>query len=88
MISAAASYLPSEDREDAIRTTVLTAAGYNTKEIASQLGLRSKDVVDLRQRMGTGLVSLFKAQGYTDSEIVTTLGISATVMAGRYSTDG
>lgn len=85
MIRQAASYLPEDRREPAIRATYLAAAGFSVREIAAEMDVTSTEINTLRTELGSAVVSSMHHDGYTDGEICTTLGIATT---GRYSSNG
>lgn len=95
IVSAAASYLPTPIRAEAVEIAYLSAAGYGAVEIGARLGISWRAVNSIRTQHGVAVVECLRADGYRDSEIKSLLGLpsalppaSANGSAGRKSDHG
>jgi hypothetical protein len=88
IIRQAASYLPEPDREKALKVIFFTAQGMRPTEVAREVGTTVRGVASLRGQMGIGMCRLMKQDGFTDGEIIRSLGIPSAIYQDRYSVDG
>lgn len=88
LISNALDRVGSGMRTTAAEVTYYTAAGYSTNEVAAMTGLRAGQVTTLRQEVASNVVTVLRADGFSDGEIARSLGVPTTAIAERYSGDG
>jgi Mn-dependent DtxR family transcriptional regulator len=81
LVALAMNYVPTARREDAAEVSYLTAAGWKTTEIAKRLGISWREVNTLRDEAGDGVIEYLRDEGYTDVELIRTLGIPTARLA-------
>jgi hypothetical protein len=80
LLRQALTHIPAEQRTTAAQAVTYLQAGYGDREAARALGISWKQLNELRDGVGLGVVSALRADGYSEAEIITYLGV-ATVMA-------
>lgn len=63
-------------RDQATEIIYLDAAGHTTREIGKKLNLKRREVESIRDLAGDGVISALRDSGYSDLEIIRTLGIA------------
>jgi DNA-binding transcriptional regulator LsrR (DeoR family) len=82
LVALAMNYVATAQREQASEVAYLTAAGWKTTEIASRLGISWREVNTLRDATGDGVISHLRDAGYSDVELIRTLGVPTARVAG------
>ncbi len=75
IVALAMRFVPTVQRKQAEEVSYLTAAGWKTTEIAERMGISWRQVNDLRDVTGDGVIAHLRDEGYTDVEVIRTLGV-------------
>lgn len=82
IVALAMNFVPTAQREQAAQVSYLSAAGWQTREIADKMGITWRQVNTLRDATGNGVIAYLRSEGYTDVEVIRTLGVpTARVLA-------
>jgi hypothetical protein len=75
IVAAAMQYVPTAQREGASEVAYLSAAGWQTREIAERMNITWRQVNTLRDATGNGGIDYLRSAGYSDAEVIRTLGV-------------
>lgn len=73
--AAVQAQVPSAAQVDVLKVAYESAAGYSTREIARRLGIPWPEVNALREAAGDAVITQMRSDGYTNVEIIRTLGV-------------
>jgi len=82
LIHLAIDHVPTAQREPASQVAYLTAAGWKTTEIAERLGITWRAVNELSRLAGDGIIAALHDEGYSDVEVIRTLGVPTARVTG------
>jgi hypothetical protein len=82
LVALAMQHVATGRREPASEVAYLTAAGWKTTEIAARMGITWREVNDLRTAAGDGVIAALRDQGYSDVEVIRTLGVPTARVTG------
>lgn len=81
LLRQALAYVPADERTTAAQVMTLLQAGYGDREAARKLGITWKRLDELRRGVRGGILHALRADGYSDAEIITYLGVATAVVA-------
>lgn len=82
LVALAMLHVATARREPASEVAYLTAAGWKTTEIADRMDITWREVNDLRREAGDGVIAALRDQGYSDVEVIRTLGVPTARVTG------